>query len=99
MLYGINERKGFIAITGGIGTGKTTLFRLITGQESPDSGSIKIGSTVELGYVDQLRDTLDPEKNVWEEISEGSELIKLGKREIKSRAYLARFNFTGSDYV
>ena len=79
------------------GAGKTTLFRLITGQEKPDSGAIKIGETVNLGYVDQSRDSLDGKKTVWEEISGGNDIVLLGKREMNSRAYVAAFNFKGGD--
>ena len=84
-------------IIGPNGAGKTTLFRLITGQEEPSSGSIRIGPTVKLAYVDQSRDVLDPNKNIWEMISEGLDTIKLGEREVNSRAYVARFNFSGTD--
>ncbi len=87
---------GIIGIIGANGAGKTTLFRLITGQEQPDKGSIRIGDTVTLAYVDQNR-PLDPAKTVWEEISGGDELITLGHREVSSRGYVARFNFTGTD--
>src|SRR5690606_26574383 len=76
---------------------KTTLFRLITGQEQPDNGTIKIGETVNLGYVDQSRDSLDDKKTVWEEVSGGNDIVLLGKREINSRAYTAAFNFKGGD--
>ena len=79
------------------GVGKTTLFRMITGQEKPDQGSIQLGETVHLGYVDQSRDDLDPNKTVWEEISGGNDIIKLGKREMNSRAYVGAFNFKGGD--
>ena len=79
------------------GAGKTTLFRMITGQEQPDAGSLRIGDTVKLGYVDQSRDSLDPEKTVWQEVSGGEEVIYLGKRAVQSRAYTAAFNFKGSD--
>ncbi|HNO90043.1 MAG TPA: ATP-binding cassette domain-containing protein, partial [bacterium] len=78
------------------GAGKTTLFRMITGGEKPDAGSIRIGETVKLGYVDQNR-PLDPNKSIWEEISGGEETLMLGTREVNSRAYVARFNFSGSD--
>jgi len=88
---------GIVGVIGANGAGKTTLFRMITGQENPDSGTLTIGDTVELSYVDQSRDTLDPEKNVWEEISEGNDLIWLGGQEVQSRAYCARFNFKGGD--
>jgi energy-dependent translational throttle protein EttA len=88
---------GIVGVVGPNGAGKTTLFRLITGQEQPDSGFFRIGDTVEIGYVDQSRDVLDPEKTVWEIISDGLDFLRLGKREVNSRAYLARFNFTGSD--
>jgi len=88
---------GIVGVIGPNGAGKTTLFRMITGQEKPDSGTIVIGDSVKLGYVDQSRDALDPNKNVWEEISEGNEIIYLGKREINSRAYTGAFNFKGSD--
>jgi ATP-binding cassette ChvD family protein len=87
-----------VGIIGGNGAGKTTLFRMITGQEKPDSGTLRVGETVKLAYVDQSRDALDPEKSVWEEISDGkNETIMLGNREVQSRAYCARFNFTGAD--
>ncbi len=88
---------GIVGVIGPNGAGKTTLFRMITGQEQPDSGSIRIGDTVKLGYVDQSRDTLDAERTVWEEISGGNDLIKLGKHEINSRAYCSAFNFKGGD--
>ncbi len=88
---------GIIGIIGPNGAGKTTLFRMITGQEQPDSGSFRLGETVKLAYVDQSRDVLDPEKTVWQMISGGEELIKMGNREVNSRAYVSRFNFTGSD--
>jgi ATP-binding cassette ChvD family protein len=84
-------------IIGPNGAGKTTLFRIITGQDQPSSGSIRIGPTVKLAYVDQSRDVLDPNKNIWEMISEGLDTIKLGDREVNSRAYVARFNFSGTD--
>src|SRR5690606_31763797 len=74
-----------------------TLFRMLTGQESPDAGVLKVGETVVLGYVDQSRDDLDPQKNVWEEISGGTDVIKLGTREQSSRAYVGGFNFRGGD--
>ena len=88
---------GIVGIIGPNGAGKTTLFRMITGQEEPDSGSMKIGETVKLGYVDQSRDSLDPDKNVWQEISGGTDVIYLGKRSVQSRAYVGAFNFKGSD--
>src|SRR5467141_225109 len=87
---------GIVGVIGPNGAGKTTLFRMITGQEQPDSGTIRIGDTVALAYVDQSR-TLDPQKSIWEEISGGSDLLMLGKREVNSRAYVGRFNFSGSD--
>ena len=86
-----------VGIIGPNGAGKTTLFRMITEQEKPDGGDIRIGETVKLGYVDQSRDTLDPKKSVWEEVSGGLDEIDLGKRKIQSRAYVAQFNFKGSD--
>lgn len=86
-----------VGIIGPNGAGKTTLFRMIVGQEKPDSGTLTIGSTVKLAYVDQMRDTLDPNKTVWEEISGGQDQIQLGDRLVNSRAYVARFNFTGQD--
>ncbi len=79
------------------GAGKTTLFRMITGQEKPDKGSITVGESVHLGYIDQSRDSLDGKKTAWEEISGGNEVIYLGKREINSRAYCSNFNFKGGD--
>ena len=88
---------GIVGVIGPNGAGKTTLFRMITGQEQPDSGFLRIGDTVKLGYVDQSRDSLDPDKTVWQEVSGGEEVIYLGKRAIQSRAYTAAFNFKGSD--
>nr|WP_281381286.1 energy-dependent translational throttle protein EttA [Microvirga lupini] len=88
---------GIVGIIGPNGAGKTTLFRMITGQEQPDEGSIKIGESVKLGYVDQSRDSLDPNKTLYEEISGGNEVLYLGKREINARAYCGAFNFKGSD--
>lgn len=95
----LNIRPGsIVGIIGGNGAGKTTFFRLITGQEKPDHGTIRVGETVQFAYVDQSRDVLDPEKSVWEEISDGkNDVILLGNREVQSRAYCARFNFTGAD--
>jgi len=87
---------GIIGVIGPNGAGKTTLFRMITGQEKPDAGEIKIGETVKLAYVDQSR-PLDPERTIWQEISGGEDILKLGTREVNSRAYVARFNFNGSD--
>ncbi|MBG0809311.1 energy-dependent translational throttle protein EttA [Methylosinus sp. H3A] len=88
---------GIVGVIGPNGAGKTTLFRMITGQEKPDNGSITVGESVQLGYVDQSRDALDDKKTVWEEISGGNDIIYLGKREINSRAYCGAFNFKGSD--
>ncbi len=88
---------GIIGVIGPNGAGKTTLFRMITGQEQADSGSFKIGATVKLAYVDQSRDILDPAKSIWEVISGGDDVLQLGKRQINSRAYVARFNFSGAD--
>jgi len=88
---------GIVGVIGPNGAGKTTLFRMITGQETPDSGTIRVGDSVHLGYVDQSRDALDGSKTVWEEISGGAEVIKLGKYEMNSRAYCATFNFKGGD--
>ena len=87
---------GIVGVIGPNGAGKTTLFRMIIGQEQPDSGKIRIGETVALGYVDQSR-SLDPKKSIWEEISGGTDLLKIGAREVNSRAYVARFNFSGTD--
>jgi len=87
---------GIVGVIGPNGAGKTTLFRMITKQEKPDSGKIRIGETVQLAYVDQSR-TLDPNKSIWEEISGGADVLKLGNREVNSRAYVGRFNFSGSD--
>jgi ATP-binding cassette ChvD family protein len=86
-----------VGIIGANGAGKTTLFRMLVGQEQPDSGTIRTGDTVKLGYVDQSRDTLAGDKTVWQEISDGNEVIALGKREINSRAYVSQFNFKGPD--
>lgn len=88
---------GIVGVIGPNGAGKTTLFRMLTGQERPDSGTIKIGESVHMGYVDQSRDALDPNKTVWEEISGGNDIIYLGKREMNSRAYTGAFNFKGGD--
>ncbi len=88
---------GIVGVIGPNGAGKTTLFKLITGAEQPDSGSIDIGSTVKLGYVDQSRDDLNPNKNVWEEISDGLDMFKLGKNDVPTRAYVGAFNFKGTD--
>jgi sulfate-transporting ATPase len=88
---------GIVGVIGPNGAGKTTLFRMITGQETPDSGTIRIGETVKLAYVDQSRDVLDPDKTIWEIISEGYDTIKLGDIQVNSRAYVARFNFSGTD--
>ncbi len=88
---------GVIGIIGPNGAGKTTLFRMIVGEEKPDSGTIRIGETVKLGYMNQSRDSLDPEKTIWEVISEGQDEIKFGDRKMNSRAYVARFNFSGAD--
>jgi energy-dependent translational throttle protein EttA len=87
---------GIIGVIGPNGAGKTTLFRMMIGQEEPDSGKIRVGETVVLGYVDQSR-ALDPKKSIWEEISGGADILKLGPREVNSRAYVARFNFSGTD--
>ncbi|MDD4357638.1 MAG: energy-dependent translational throttle protein EttA [Smithellaceae bacterium] len=88
---------GIVGVIGPNGAGKTTLFRMITGQETPDSGAIRIGETVKLAYVDQSRDALDPDKNIWEMISDGQDMIAVGSRQINSRAYVSRFNFSGTD--
>ncbi|MEM8793756.1 MAG: energy-dependent translational throttle protein EttA, partial [Pseudomonadota bacterium] len=88
---------GIVGVIGPNGGGKSTLFRMLTGQEQPDSGAITYGDTVELAYVDQSRDALDPEKTVWEEISEGLDVLPLGKAEMNSRAYCGAFNFKGGD--
>ncbi len=88
---------GIVGVIGPNGAGKTTLFRLITGQEQADGGAFKTGSTVKIGYVDQSRETLDADKNIWEEISGGQDTVQLGNRQVNSRAYVARFNFSGSD--
>ena len=88
---------GIVGVIGPNGAGKTTLFRLITGEEQPDEGIFRIGDTVSLAYVEQTRDVLDPNHNVWQAVSDGEDFITLGNREINSRAYLARFNFTGAD--
>ncbi len=88
---------GIVGVIGPNGAGKTTLFRMITGHEQPDSGTIRIGETVKMAYVDQSRDTLSADKNVWEEISGGHDIIELGKRQVQSRAYVSGFNFRGSD--
>ena len=88
---------GIVGVIGGNGAGKSTLFRMIVGDEKPDEGTLRLGETVELAYVDQSRDVLDPEKTIWEEISGGEERLRIGGREINSRAYVGSFNFKGSD--
>jgi sulfate-transporting ATPase len=88
---------GIVGVIGPNGAGKTTLFKMITGQDKPDSGTFSVGPTVKLGYVDQSRETLDPNKTVWEELSGGLDIIKLGSKEISSRAYCGSFNFKGAD--
>jgi len=88
---------GIIGIIGANGAGKTTLFKMITGEDKPDSGSIRLGETVRLAYVEQTRERLDPEKSVWEQISDGLDIVKLGKREMNSRAFVSQFNFLGAD--
>ena len=88
---------GIVGVIGPNGAGKTTLFRMITGQETPDEGKLRLGDKVELGYVDQNRDELSPDKSVYDEISEGYETVQLGKKELNSRAYVAKFNFKGGD--
>jgi ATP-binding cassette ChvD family protein len=88
---------GIVGIIGPNGAGKTTLFRMITGQEKPDSGTIRIGDTVKLAYIDQSRDALDPNKTIWEMISDGQDIVAIGTRQINSRAYVSRFNFSGTD--
>ncbi len=90
-------KGGIVGIIGPNGAGKTTLFKMLTGQEQPDAGEIRVGDTVKFGYVDQSRDALDPNKTVWEEISEGNDILLLGKREMNSRAYTSSFNFKGGD--
>jgi sulfate-transporting ATPase len=90
-------RGGIVGVIGPNGAGKTTLFKLITGAETPDSGEVVIGDTVHLGYVDQSRDALHPNKNVWEEISDGLDIFRLGKHEVATRAYVGAFNFKGPD--
>jgi ATP-binding cassette ChvD family protein len=88
---------GIVGVIGPNGAGKTTLFKMITGQDKPDSGTFSVGPTVKLGYVDQSRETLDPNKTVWEELSGGLDIVKLGNREVSSRAYCGSFNFKGAD--
>jgi len=90
-------RGGIVGVIGPNGAGKTTLFRMITGQEQPDAGTLRLGDTVQVGYVDQSRDALDPDKTVWQEISDGRDEVVLGKREVASRAYVSWFNFKGRD--
>ncbi len=89
--------NGIVGVIGANGAGKTTLFRMITGQEQPDSGSLRLGETVKLAYVDQSRDDLNPDDTVWKAISEGNEIIELGKKQMQSRAYVSSFNFKGAD--
>jgi energy-dependent translational throttle protein EttA len=88
---------GIVGVIGANGAGKTTLFKMVTGQEVPDTGHIRIGDTVQMAYVDQSRESLDPQKTIWEVISDGADVIELGDVSVKSRAYVARFNFTGTD--
>jgi ATP-binding cassette ChvD family protein len=96
--FSFSLRPGsIVGIIGPNGVGKSTLFKMMAGQEKPDTGGIKLGDTVKLGFVDQMRDDLNPNKNVWEEITGGNDNVKLGSREVNSRAYCAKFNFTGTD--
>jgi ATPase subunit of ABC transporter with duplicated ATPase domains len=88
---------GIVGVVGPNGAGKTTLFKMITDQETPDVGSIRIGKTVRMAYVDQSRESLDPQKTIWEVISNKEDVIELGNMSVKSRAYVARFNFSGAD--
>lgn len=100
LVEGMNFRLppgGIVGIIGPNGAGKTTLFRMITGQEKADAGTIRVGDTVKLAYVDQSRESLDPEKTIWEVISDGQDMLQLGKQQLNSRAYVARFNFSGAD--
>jgi ATPase subunit of ABC transporter with duplicated ATPase domains len=101
LLYeGVNFKLppgGIVGVIGSNGAGKTTLFKMLTGQEKPDAGTLKVGPTVQIGYVDQSRDALDPKKNVWEEISGGTDIIEFGKTKINSRAYVGAFAFKGGD--
>ncbi|CAM6001091.1 unnamed protein product [Sphagnum balticum] len=90
-------KGGIVGVVGPNGAGKTTLFRLISGQEKPDKGTFKVGETVKMAYVDQQRESLNPENTIWQEISGGNEVLTIGKREINSRAYLSKFNFQGAD--
>ncbi|MFT4799287.1 MAG: ATP-binding cassette ChvD family protein [Candidatus Azotimanducaceae bacterium] len=90
-------RGAIVGIIGGNGAGKSTLFRMICGEEQPDKGNLRVGETVELGYVDQSRESLSDDKNVWEEISEGNEILQIGRYQTQSRSYVSRFNFKGSD--
>ena len=90
-------RGGIVGVIGPNGAGKTTLFRMIIGQETPDAGTLRVGETVQLGYVDQSRDALAPDKTVWEEVSGGHDEVEVGKREVASRAYVSWFNFKGRD--
>jgi ATPase subunit of ABC transporter with duplicated ATPase domains len=90
-------RGGIVGVIGANGAGKTTLFRMIVGQETPDAGTLRLGETVSIGYVDQSRDALDPEKTVWDEISGGEDEIVLGRKAVNSRAYVSWFNFRGRD--
>ena len=89
-------RGGIVGVIGPNGAGKTTMFRMITGQETPDGGTLRIGETVQIGYVDQSRDALNPDKTVWDEISDGHDEIELGKKKVASRAYVSWFNFKGA---
>src|SRR2546429_6344091 len=92
------QRGGIVGVIGPNGAGKTTLFRMVVGQDKPDAGTLRIGDTVVLSYVDQSRETLEGDRTVWEELSDGGQqTILVGKREMNSRAYAALFNFTGSD--
>ena len=90
-------RGGIVGVIGPNGAGKTTLFRMIAGQEKPDRGTLRVGDTVKLAYVDQSRDALEADKTVWQEISDGAEMLDVGGRKLPSRAYVASFNFKGTD--